>query len=192
MLVAGAQVVTSASAGVEAVFRELVARERERAVGIAYHLTGGDRELAKDVAQDAFVRAYRALPGFRGEAQLSTWFIRILIRQASSARRREAVRRRFAALVGRDEREVESSAITPDRVAASHAARQRIARALDRLPQGQRTTFALVHLEGMTIEEAARILGKAPGTLKSHLHRALVALRRELADLKEEGHERAQ
>jgi RNA polymerase sigma-70 factor (ECF subfamily) len=56
-------------------------------------------------------------------------------------------------------------------------------RALDRLPRGQREAFVLVHLEGFSVQEAARITGRATGTTKSHLHRALDALRRELYDL---------
>ena len=64
--------------------------------------------------------------------------------------------------------------------------RRRIAAALERLSAAQRETFVLVHLEGFSITEAAAVLGKAPGTLKSHLHRALVSLRETLGDLRRE------
>ncbi len=63
--------------------------------------------------------------------------------------------------------------------------RRRIATALDQLSRRQREAFILVHLEGFTVQECADFLGKPSGTVKSHLHRALVALRTELADLKE-------
>ena len=76
----------------EARFCSFVASHRERAVRLAWRLIGGDEAAAEDVAQDAFVRAYRALPRFREEASLSTWFYRILVRQAQSYRRWRAVR----------------------------------------------------------------------------------------------------
>jgi RNA polymerase sigma-70 factor (ECF subfamily) len=173
----------------DALFSELVRSERERAVALAYHLTGGDRDAAQDVAQEAFVRAYRALAGFRGEAQLSTWFLRIVAHQAATYRRWRAVRQRFAALVPPDaEPEPPDPRPSPEGAAADSATRRRIAKAMGRLPATQRLAFALVHLEQLTVEEAAGVMNKAPGTVKSHLHRALVALRRELADLQEERH----
>ena len=67
----------------------------------------------------------------------------------------------------------------------------RIAAGLQKLSRGQREAFVLVHLEGFTVSEAATALGKAPGTIKSHLHRAVQRLRLELADLREETERRA-
>jgi RNA polymerase sigma-70 factor (ECF subfamily) len=63
------------------------------------------------------------------------------------------------------------------------ALRRRVASAVEALPRGQREAFVLVHLEGLTVAEAAQATGRAPGTIKSHLHRALRALRARLADL---------
>ena len=188
MQAAAIETVTS-SEDRERLFADLVANERDRAVALAYHLVGGDRELARDVAQEAFVRAYRALPGFRGEAQLSTWFLRIVINQAASARRREKLRR-LLGLGPRDGGDPEAThpdpAAGPDAAAHGQVVKRRIALALDGLSAGQRRAFALIHLEGLTVERAAVVLGRAPGTVKSHLHRALATLRRELADLVEE------
>jgi RNA polymerase sigma-70 factor (ECF subfamily) len=65
--------------------------------------------------------------------------------------------------------------------------RRRVALALDALPRGQREAFVLVHLEGMTMREAAETTGRAVGTIKSHLHRALRNLRTQLADLDPRG-----
>ena len=163
----------------EAQLDELVRTERDRAVAMAYHLVGGDREAAKDVAQDAFVSAFRALPGFRGDAELSTWFLRILINKASSYRRRRWLRDRWGGLTGG----AELSAVAPR--PGDPGLRRRIAAAMDRLSGPQRAAFAMVHLEGMSIRDAAAVLGKPVGTVKSHLHRALVKLRAELADLEE-------
>ena len=120
------------------------------------------------------MKAYRGLSRFRDEAQLSTWFYRILVRQAYSFLRWRRVRERFGGEVPED---------PPDRAAApapDPGLRRQIADALASLPRAQREVFLLVHLEGFTVNEAAEITGRAPGTVKSHLHRALTALRRRL------------
>jgi RNA polymerase sigma-70 factor (ECF subfamily) len=180
----GTMTTEEALADREARFRAFVDGHRARAVSLAWRLVGGDAGAAEDVAQQAFLRAWRALPAFREEAALSTWFYRILVRQAASHRRW-----RFLAWRGRERllqlRETRPEAA--DAPAGDAGLRQRIAAALDRLPRGQREVFALVHLEGFTVVEAAAVLGKAPGTLKSHLHRALVALREDLRDLDPQG-----
>jgi len=158
-------------------FATFVDSRRDRAVRVAFRLLGGDEAAAEDVAQNAFVRAYRGLASFRGEASLDTWFFRILVREVARHRRWHAVRRLFAG-----DAETAPEPIDP-RPSGDPALRRRIAAALERLPRGQREVFVLVHLEEQTITEAAQVLGKAVGTVKSHLHRALTALRRDLADL---------
>ena len=163
----------------EARFRAFVVEHRERAVSMAWRMLGGDRAMAEDVAQDAFVRAYRALPQFREDARLSTWFFRILVRQVQNRRRWLAVRRRWRALFAHEAPADEVAPADPD-----VGLQRRIGAAMERLSPGQREVFVLVHFEGLTVTEAAAVLGRAPGTLKSHLHRALVSLRADLADLR--------
>jgi RNA polymerase sigma-70 factor (ECF subfamily) len=160
-------------------FGAFVASHRERAVRLAWRLVGGDAGVAEDVTQDAFVRAWRALPRFREEAKLETWFYRILVRRAADHRRWRGVRERWAS--GAD---AEAAPARPQ-APGDPALRRRIAAALDRLTRRQRECFVLIHLEGFTITETARLLGKPTGTVKSHLHRALAKLRLALADLRE-------
>lgn len=160
-------------------FSAFVASHRERARRLAWRLVGGDEAAAEDVTQDALVRAYQALPGFREDASLATWFYRILVRQAQNYRRWRAVRE----LWGGGWKEA-PPAYSSDGF-GDPGLRRRIARALDCLSRRQREAFILVHLEGFTVQESADLLGKPAGTVKSHLHRALTALRRELADLHE-------
>jgi len=152
-------------------FATFAETRRERALRVAYRLLSGDAATAEDVVQNAFFRAHRALAGFRGESSLDTWFYRILVREVQRQRRWQGLRRLFA-----DPEEAERM---PDPVL-----RRRIARALGRLSAGQREAFVLVHLEQFSVAEAADVSGKAVGTVKSHLHRALVALRSELGDLR--------
>lgn len=157
----------------EARFEALVASHRDRAVRLAWRLVGGDAAAAEDVAQDALVRAYRGLAHFRGDAQLDTWFYRIVVRQAYSYRRWRNVRERFMRV---DPDTVSGSSDPP----ADPALRARIVEALGALSRNQCDAFVLVHMEGFTIGEAAGIMGKAPGTVRSHLHRALGKLRTQL------------
>lgn len=159
-------------------FTAFVGARRDQAVRVAYRLLGGDQAAAEDVAQNALLRAYRALPGFRGQSSLDTWFYRILVREAYRHRRWQAVRRLFGA--GADE----APEPLDDRPQGDPVLRRRIAAALENLTSSQREAFVLVHLEGVSVAETASILGKAVGTVKSHLHRALESLRRELADLR--------
>jgi len=174
----------AAESDLELRFAAFVETHRERARRVAWRLVGGDDAAAEDVAQDAFVRAWLGLPRFRGEASLGTWFYRILVRQAAQHRRWRRLRELWGGLGTPD------AADPRPRAGGDPALRARIEAALARLPQGQREVFVLVHLEEFTVSETAEILGKAVGTVKSHLHRALAALRRELADLAAEGAER--
>jgi len=154
-------------------FRRFVDAYRTRAVGLAWRLCGGDAQAAEDIAQEAFLRAYRALPRFRSEAKLETWFFRILVRCAHNHRRSQS--RREKALPTAPE--IVSPAL-PD-----PGLQRRIGMALDNLSRSQREAFVLVHLQGFTIAETAAILKRSPGTIKTHLHRAMPRLRAELGDL---------
>ena len=129
------------------------------------------------MVQDAFVKAYSDLSKFREEASLETWFFRILVRQVHSYRRWRSVRERRQADVDGDPADPEP------RADDDPVLRQRILAELGRLSDGQREAFVLVYLEGFRVREAARLMGKAEGTVKSHMHRALSKLRERLADL---------
>ncbi len=161
-------------------FDAFVRDHRDRAIALAWRMVGGDGSAAEDVAQEAFVRAHRSLDRFRGDAQLSTWFTRILLNEAHRHLRWRWVRERWAA-------EMPEEPAAPAEPMGDPGLRARIGAALATLPRGQREAFVLVHLEGYTVRETAEITGRAAGTIKSHLHRALKSLRRELGDLAPEG-----
>jgi len=159
-------------------FSALVVSHRDRARRLAWRLIGGDESAAEDVAQDAFVKAYRALGAFRQDASLETWFYRILVNQAHKHRRWRGVRERWSAVW--DERHAIDSSDPRD-----PALQRRIAEALAKLTRRQRESFVLVHLEGFTVRETSELLATPEGTIKSHLQRALKALRTELADVQD-------
>jgi RNA polymerase sigma-70 factor (ECF subfamily) len=154
-------------------FRQFVQAYRTRAVGLAWRLCGGDAQGAEDIAQDAFLRAHRALPRFRSDARLETWFFRILIRCAHNHRRSQS----------RREQAMPPSVDSVSPPLPDPGLQQRIGLALDTLSRSQREAFVLVHLEGFTLAETAAILKRSTGTIKTHLHRALPRLRAELGDL---------
>ncbi|UCE85615.1 MAG: RNA polymerase sigma factor [Deltaproteobacteria bacterium] len=167
------------SAHLDGRFSALVASHRERALRLAWRLVGGDDDAAEEIAQEAFFKAYRALPRFREDARLETWFYRILVNQAHRYLRWRAVRERWGAVF--HEHQADASAAR----SGDPLLRRRIARALAGLTRRQREAFVLVHLEGFTVWETAELIGAAEGTVKSHLHRAMTGLRAELADLRD-------
>jgi RNA polymerase sigma-70 factor (ECF subfamily) len=173
----GAEAARPERARLEA-FERFVAQRRERSVRIAYRLLGGDQGAAEDAAQNAFMRAYLGLARFRGDSSLDTWFYRILLREVARQHRRRAIR-----LVFRADPAVAESVPDPN-PHSDPLLRRRIAAALAKLTRAQREVFVLVHLEGFTLAQVEQISGKALGTLKSHLHRALASLREQLGDLR--------
>ncbi len=156
----------------------LIAAHGERAVRIASRFVRGDRAAAEDIAQDAFAKAWRALPRFRGEAELTTWLYRVVVNESLSHLRKQKLRDGLVSLFG------------PERPAGAPlrdpSLRARIVAALEVLSANERAVFTLVQLEGFTLEETAALRQRALGTVKSQLHRALVKLRRELASCWEE------
>jgi RNA polymerase sigma-70 factor (ECF subfamily) len=142
---------------------------------MAWRLTGADRATAEEIAQEAFVVAQLKLETLADPEALQAWFFRILTRRAANYRRWRDVRMRFARLFVPE---------VPSAPAIGEpAVRVRIEQAMDRLSKGQREVFVLVYLEGFTLDQSAEFLGKAPGTVRTHLHRALKALRRDLEEL---------
>ena len=171
--------VMTSTADREMRFAQFVERHRNRSIGLAWRLLSADQSAAEDVVQQALMKAWDKLDSFRGDAELSTWFHTILIRQVRSHQRRNAVRRRFAFLLGGYPTVGQATPL------GDAGLRERISMALDQLSPGQREAFVLIHLEGYTVTEAAAFLGRSPGTIKSHLHRALRTMRASLGDLKE-------
>jgi len=126
----------------------------------------GDRSDAEDAVQEAFLKLYRSLPAFRGDAMLSTWLYRILVNTCYDMGRQRRRRPRPASEAEMQERP-EQVAPTPD-----HALRLTIERILDRLPEPQRTVFLLFEVEGFTHREIGEILEIPEGTSKHALFRA--------------------
>lgn len=166
-------------AGDTAAFSTLVDRYRDRAYGLAFRLTRSAPD-AEEVAQDAFVSAWRALGLFRGDAAFSTWLYRIVWRKALD--RVEALRNRARREVAVDDParvEAESAAGSPraDTSGAAAADAARLERLLDTLSELPRAVVTLYYYEDRSVRDVAAALGIPEGTVKTHLFRARAALR---------------
>jgi len=127
-------------------------------------------ELAADVAQETFLTAQRAKPEFRGRSAVTTWLIGIAFNECRRALRKQ---RREPPPIEFD------SAVTPSAEAAL-IDRQALSEAMRRLSREHREVVVLHELDGLTYEQAAKVLGVPVGTVKSRLHHAFVQLRRSL------------
>ncbi len=174
-----AELVARVRDGDPAAEREMYDAHVERVYRLAYRLAGDD-ERARDITQDTFIRAFERLGDFRGEARLSTWLHSIAVSVALNELRR--VRR-----LGREVALEEGLHVAGGAAAAEPDLRDRMAAAIDALPEGYRTVFVMHDVEGYTHEEIGGALGVAPGTSKAQLSRARARLRESLAEFAGEG-----
>lgn len=151
-------------------FEALYRRFAPRVHGLCLRLTG-QREIAEDCTQEAFVAAWRALPRFEHRSRFSTWLQRIAIRTVLARRRGLAVLHEVS----------EPAGGLPERADAGIDAPLDLERAIARLPEGARHVLVLVGIYGYSHGEAARLLGLAEGTCKAQLHRARHLLSQALA-----------
>jgi len=160
--------------GDAAAFDDIVVRHRREVYVVARRILGS-HEDADEAAQEAFLRAWRGLGRFRGEAALRTWLIRIVLNVARTmrARRREA-------------RGLEAAEATPspgpgaDERVGDEELRERVRDAVAKLPPRQREVVLLKVFSELTYKEVARVMGLSEGAVKAHLHQAVSNLRRRM------------
>ena len=176
-----------AAGDVEA-FRGLVERHQDRLVAVCQRLLG-DREEARDAAQEVFLKAFRKAGDFEPRAQVATWLYRIAVNHSLNRLRRRRIVRflPFAAAGGEGGEEDAPGLDPPDEAADPEAALasrlrwRRVRRAIDTLPPGQRAVLVLVRFEGLAYKEAAEVLGISVGAVESRLVRGLRNLEAALA-----------
>jgi len=164
-------------------FNQLVLRWERPIYALAYRVIGREED-ARDVCQETFLRAFRALNGFRGQAKFSSWLYRIALNLCRDWVRKE---RRTPVVQAPEELEVlEMAALrepTPsveDLVARRELTRV-VERAMARLPEEQRTAIILKEYHELTFKEIADLVGCPLSTVKTRLYQGLAVLRRELA-----------
>lgn len=182
------ELVAACCAGRKEAFGELVVRHQDRVFNLAFRLTG-NRDDAAEVAQEAFLKAYRSLRSFRRESAFTTWVYRIAINTARSRHRFRAVRPAEVSLqmpknrsdeAGRSRSRMEDFETRdpgPDEEASRAERRRIVGEAVARLNEEQRLMIVLRDIEGRDYGEIADLLDCPRGTVKSRLHRARMALK---------------
>jgi len=164
-------------AGDAPAFEELVMTYQHRVFGVALRMLG-NRAEAEDVAQEAFVRAHRALGGFRGDAKLSTWLYaitsRLCLNRLASGERRMARQGEHALL------RLSDAGPRPDAALERRELETALGRAIAELPEDRRIVVVLRDIEGLSYEEIAQVLELELGTVRSRLHRARSELKEKL------------
>lgn len=177
------EIVSRARGGDLSTFHELVDRHQSAVFNVVLR-TVNDPESAEDITQDAFVRAWKSLSQFRG-GNVRGWLMRIAINRAYDTLRSQK-RKPSTSL---DELEYESvprwstqtsAAEQPETFVDRNALATVLEQVLARLPDDQRTAVLLVDMQGFSYQEAAGIMGVAPGTIKSRMSRARAKLRQDL------------
>ncbi|MGH9066851.1 MAG: RNA polymerase sigma factor [Acidimicrobiales bacterium] len=179
-----AELVVAAKRGDGAAFDDLVRSTYADTYSLAFRLTGNEED-ASDVLQDSYLRAYRALPGFRGDAAFTTWLYRITANCASThlARRGRARHEQLA-----DDAPVadERLAANPEAMASLTADRDLVTAALASLPDRLRTVVVLRDIYDLPHEAIAAELGISEAAAKVRLHRARKKLRERLFPTRDE------
>jgi RNA polymerase sigma-70 factor, ECF subfamily len=177
------ELVARALGGDSSSFNELIHRWERPIYALAYRQIGREDD-ARDVCQETFLRAYRALNGFRGQAKFSSWLYRIALNLCRDWLRRE---RRTPVVQPPEDVDLmdlaasrEPTETIEDRVARQDLSRL-VERAMARLPEEQRTAIILKEYHGLTFQEIADLVGCPLSTVKTRLYQGLAVLRRELA-----------
>jgi RNA polymerase sigma-70 factor (ECF subfamily) len=168
-----ADLVARAKQGDPRAFEALVSRYSRSVLNIAYRIAS-DREAAQDVAQEAFINAFRQLHRYRGDAGFGTWLYRITVNEARMHVRSESRRRARMEKLGRVEL---AHAVTEDRPDESGP----LTELMRELPEKQRVALALFYLDELSLQEIAQAAGAPVGTVKAWLSRGRNNLR-QLAD----------
>lgn len=181
------QIIGRVRGGETRLFEELVRRYQDRVYGMAARLVGGSPD-AEDIAQEVFLKAFRGLEGFKGDAKFSTWLYRITWNLCTDWVRRNRK-------PGRQHSSIDEAPETADSrvdVAGSLVESERrdeIQRALDELPQKYRAVVTLMYFQKMSYDQISAVLGLPLKTIETRLYRARRMLRERLSALDERNRE---
>ncbi len=183
--------------GDKGAFDALVLKYQHKVVKLVMRYVRNPAE-AEDVAQEAFIKAYRALPQFRGESAFYTWLYRIAINTAKNAvvsRDRSPVEFDLDAQNSDEAYDMQGrlkDSETPEGLVLTDEIRSTVNSAIDALPEDLRTAIVLRELEGLSYEEIAAAMGCPVGTVRSRIFRAREAIDRRLREVFEGGLGRAE
>jgi RNA polymerase sigma-70 factor (ECF subfamily) len=179
--ISNSELVKKSQLGDRSAFEQLVLRHQELVFSLAYKLTG-NREMANDVAQEAFIRAWKAIEKFRGDSTFSTWIYRITVNTAWTLRKKAKkhntlnIDETYEPIVIDEKKDPEMVAINSDLSSV-------LSKALNNLPVEQRIIVELKNIEGRSHKEIADYLDISVTAAKVRLHRAHQKLRQILEDV---------
>jgi RNA polymerase sigma-70 factor (ECF subfamily) len=177
------ELVASATAGDLESFNQLVTRWERPIYALAYR-TLGREEDARDVVQEAFLRAFRGLRGFKGQAKFSSWLYRITLNLCRDWIRKERRAPIVATPVGTDPDSFADEQVAPgvsvEELVGRRQMSDAVAQAMAELPDDQRTAILLKEYHGLTFQEIADTLQCPLSTVKTRLYQGLSVLRRRL------------
>lgn len=186
------ELVRRMQAGDRAAFRDLVGRYQRDVYALAYDLCGNHHD-AEDLSQEVFIKAYRAIGGFRADARLGSWLYRITMNAYIDSKRRKPVQVVSIDAPARGGQEGDMPVVlppargaAPDAAAGAARFQRDVEQALEVLSAQERTVFVLRHYHDMRIHEISSSLSIAEGTVKSLLFRSVRKLRDRLADYRDE------
>lgn len=172
-----------ACSGDREAFRRIVDANKQRMFTVACSVIR-DASLAEDVVQEAFIKAYRALPNFRGDSRLSTWLHRITYTAAIDLQRKE--NRQVELTTDADVGELTADPGVNGRSESTVESQQthhRIADALASLTTFEQTVFTLRHMQNFKLREIAQVVDRSEGTVKNILFRAIRKMRSQLVSV---------
>ncbi|WP_019936249.1 RNA polymerase sigma factor RpoE [Bordetella sp. FB-8] len=182
---ADAELVARVQRGDKQAFNLLVIKYQRKILRLLSRMIRDPADI-EDVAQEAFIKAYRALPQFRGESAFYTWLYRIAINTArnwlSSVAKRPSAPNALESEDGETFNETDSLSdiSTPESMAASREIAETVNAAIEELPEDLRNAIVLREIEGMSYEDIAQTMGCPIGTVRSRIYRAREAIARRL------------
>ena len=179
--ISNSELVKKSQLGDKAAFEQLVIRHQDLVFSLAYKLTG-NREMANDVAQEAFIRAWKAIEKFRGDSTFSTWIYRITVNTAWTLRKK-AKKHNTLNIDDTYEPIVIDGKKDPELVAINSDLSSVLINALDKIPIEQRIIVELKNIEGRSHKEIADYLDISVTAAKVRLHRAHQKLRQILEEV---------
>ena len=179
--ISNSELVKKSQLGEKAAFEQLVIRHQELVFSLAYKLTG-NREMANDVAQESFIRAWKAIEKFRGDSTFSTWIYRITVNTAWTLRKK-AKKHNTLNIDDTYEPIVIDEKKDPELVAINSDLSSVLINALDKIPIEQRIIVELKNIEGRSHKEIADYLDISVTAAKVRLHRAHQKLRQILEEV---------
>jgi RNA polymerase sigma-70 factor (ECF subfamily) len=173
--------------GDKSAFDVLVLKYQNRIIKLVYRYVR-DPDEAMDVAQEAFIKAYKAIPRFRGDSAFFTWIYRIAINTAKNHLVASGRRPPTGDIDAQEAEQYEGATglreyATPERLLMKDEIQETIARAIDELPDDLRTAISLRELEGLSYEEIAQTMECPIGTVRSRIFRARDAIDTKLKPL---------